>query len=212
MLNGQEKATLIYVGDPMCSWCYGFTSELDEAVIELGDEVDFELIMGGLRPYNKESMHDLKDFLKDHWAEVYARTGQKFSYDILEEKEIAYDTEPACRAVVTIKSIDPSITHSYFKSIQHSFYFQNKNPLDASTYVELAQKFGVNEEEFLQRFESEEMKLEVKNEFNYSSKLGATSFPSLILKYEDSYYLVSRGYSKSEVIIKNIREVISGNN
>lgn len=210
MLNGQEKATLIYVGDPMCSWCYGFTAELDEAIEELGNEIHFEIIMGGLRPYNTETMYDLKSFLAGHWEEVHSRTGQKFSYDILEDKDMLYDTEPACRAVTTIKAMEPSIAHSYFKSAQHSFYFQNKNPLKASTYVELAKKYGIDEEEFLTKFQSEEMKLAVKDEFNYAAQLGASSFPTLILKSNETYFLVSRGYSKSEVIIKNIRSVMSG--
>ena len=50
MMNGQEKATLIYFGDPMCSWCYGFSDELNDALNLLSDQVDFELVMGGLRP------------------------------------------------------------------------------------------------------------------------------------------------------------------
>ena len=209
MLSGQDKATLIYVGDPMCSWCYGFTSELDEALQVLGDEIDFEIVMGGLRPFNKETMFDLKEFLEGHWQEVNSMTGQKFSYDILEDKDMLYDTEPACRAVVTIKEIDPTLTHAYFKSAQHSFYFQNRNPIEASTYVELAKKFGINEDVFLEKFNSEQMKIAVKNEFSFASQLGANSFPTLILKNNDTYFLVSRGYSKSEVIVKNIHKVLS---
>lgn len=208
MITAQEKATLIYVGDPMCSWCYGFTNELDEAVGELSNEVNFELIMGGLRPYNDESMYDLKNFLVDHWEEVHARTGQKFSYDILEQKEMMYDTEPACRAVVTLKSIEPSLVHTYFKSTQHSFYFQNKNPLSSETYSELAQKLGIDKDTFESKFNSEEMKQAVKDEFSYAAQLGATSFPTLILKQGENYYLVSRGYSKSEVIVKSIRKIL----
>lgn len=210
MLNGQEKSSLIYIGDPMCSWCYGLSPELNEALDVLKDDVDFELVMGGLRPYNDETMSDLKDFLTDHWKEVHERTGQKFSYDILEESEMNYDTEPACRAVVTMRSINPDLSYDFFKSVQHAFYFQNRNPLLTETYVEIAEKLGVSGEDFKEKFESLEMKDKVREDFNLSAEIGATSFPTLILKKEGNYFLISRGFSKSEVIVKNVKKVISG--
>ncbi len=210
MVNGQDKATLMYIGDPMCSWCYGFSTELDEAITELSEEVDFELIMGGLRPYNTETMAELKPFLEEHWNDVQERTGQKFSHDILEEKEMLYDTEPACRAVVTMKELDPELAYIYFKSVQHAFYFQNKNPNSIDTYVDLAVKLNVDELAFRQKFESIEMKDAVKIDFNLSAEIGATSFPTLILKKGDTYFLITRGYSKSEVVVKNVRKVLSG--
>ncbi|MEJ6694109.1 MAG: hypothetical protein QNL00_10970, partial [Saprospiraceae bacterium] len=69
--NAQDKPTLIYVGDPMCSWCYGFSHEIEDAITELGEEIQLEVVMGGLRPYNTQTMADLKDFLSDHWKHVY---------------------------------------------------------------------------------------------------------------------------------------------
>ena len=73
------KPKLIYIGDPMCSWCYGFSNELSFIVEEYEDTVEFEMIMGGLRPYNTETMIDLKDFLSHHWEDVAKASGKKFS-------------------------------------------------------------------------------------------------------------------------------------
>jgi len=55
-MNAQEKTTLIYVGDPMCSWCYGFGNEISTVISTLGDRVEVEAVMGGLRPYNTETI------------------------------------------------------------------------------------------------------------------------------------------------------------
>lgn len=212
VMNGQEKATLMYFGDPMCSWCYGFSEELNEALNILGDDVDFELVMGGLRPYNTETMTELKEFLTDHWNEVNSRTGQKFSYDILEENEMKYDTEPACRAVVTMREMHPELVYDYFKGAQHAFYFQNKNPNLASTFVDLAAKQGVDKEAFRQKYESDEMKAAVRQDFTLAAEIGATSFPTLILKKDETYYLISRGYGMAEVVVKSVRKVLEGEN
>ena len=211
-MNGQEKASLIYFGDPMCSWCYGFSDELNEALNSLGDQVDFELVMGGLRPFNTETMTDLKGFLTEHWNDVNSRTGQKFSYDILEESTMMYDTEPSCRAVVTVREMHPELAYEYFKSTQHAFYFQNKNPNLSSTFVDLAAKHGIDKEAFRQKFESDAMKVAVRGDFNMSAEIGATSFPTLILKKDETYYLISRGYAKAEVVVKSVSKVLEGEN
>lgn len=44
-----QKSKLIYVGDPMCSWCYGIANELSQTIDYFNDDFDLELIMGGLR-------------------------------------------------------------------------------------------------------------------------------------------------------------------
>ena len=37
---------LISVGDPMCSWCWGFAPEIDS----LADDYPVDVVVGGLRP------------------------------------------------------------------------------------------------------------------------------------------------------------------
>jgi putative protein-disulfide isomerase len=44
------KASLICVGDPMCFWCYGFAPELTAVKEQWQDSLNFEIIVGGLRP------------------------------------------------------------------------------------------------------------------------------------------------------------------
>ena len=69
-----SQTKLIYIADPMCSWCYGFSNELSTAIDNLGDKVELQLIMGGLRPYNTETIQDLGEFLRGHWKHVEERS------------------------------------------------------------------------------------------------------------------------------------------
>jgi len=80
-LMAQDNA-IIYFGDPMCSWCYGFSDEVTELKSAL-PELDFTLVLGGLRPNGTEKITSLADFLKEHWEEIAEISGKKFSYDIL---------------------------------------------------------------------------------------------------------------------------------
>ncbi len=210
-LMAQDKAKLIYFADPMCSWCYGFSPELTKVVDQLGDTIEFEMVMGGLRPYNTQTMTELGDFLKEHWEHVHEASKQPFNYSILKDSTIVYDTEPACRAVMLMRQLKPGKEFSYFKKIQTAFYKNNKDPNATSTYVELLDGFGVDNAVFEKSFESEEMKALIKEDFQYSANLGVRGYPTLVLQKGTDLFLLSNGYTKAEIILEKISKTLIAN-
>ena len=57
--------TLLYVHDPMCSWCWGFARAYDELIERLPNGVPVVRILGGLAPDSDEPMpEDMKNYLK----------------------------------------------------------------------------------------------------------------------------------------------------
>lgn len=202
----QTKATLIYVGDPMCSWCYGFAEEINKAVEDLKDKADFQLVMGGLRPYNTETMADLGDFLKHHWEQVNQRSGQPFKYDILSDKTFVYDTEPPSRAVIVMRKLKPEAELAFFKQVQRAFYMHNKNTNLVDTYLELANEFGVDPKVFQKEFESEEMKSAAKAEFAQAAAMGVRSFPTVLLRVGESLAIIANGYTTAQRIESAVEE------
>ena len=205
-LYAQDKTTIIYIGDPMCSWCYGFAPEILK-VKEHYSDFDFKLVMGGLRPYGKETMKELGDFLKHHWKDVHKASDQPFSYDILKNESFVYDTEPACRATVVAREMKPEIEFPFFKAIQSRFYVHNDNTNNMETYLLLAEEFGLDKEEFKKQFESEEIKKKTQEDFSLSSQMGIKGFPSVIISQNGNLTLVSNGYMKAETLIENIKKV-----
>jgi putative protein-disulfide isomerase len=204
-----NKTKLIYFADPMCSWCYGFSPELTKVVERLGDAVEFEIIMGGLRPYNTETIGELGDFLKEHWEQVSERSKQPFSYNILEDTSFIYDTEPSCRAVVLMRQLKPEMAFSFFKKIQAAFYKNNKNTNEIATYLDLLEDFGVDKEAFRKAFESEDLKTKVKEDFEYAANVGVRGFPTLVLQNDNNLYLLSNGYTEAENIMETVLKIKS---
>ena len=200
----QSEIEVLYFGDPMCSWCYGFSPEFSKLYNSHQDEFKFSFYMGGLRPHNKQSMFELAEFLKGHWSEVHKRSGQPFSYDILESTEINYDTEPACRAVVTAKTLVPEHAFNIFKDIQKAFYAENKNPINTQTYTEIFLKYGIEKTQFTELFLSQKMRDETQSEFDYASSLGVRGFPSVVIKQGEKMTLIASGYLTYEELIKRI--------
>lgn len=207
-MNSQDKPTLIYVGDPMCSWCYGFGHEIEDAITELGEEIQLEVVMGGLRPYNTQTMADLKDFLSDHWKHVYEASGQPFQYGILDTK-LLYDTEPACRAVMIARELQASTVMTYFHNVQTAFYAENKNPHLTGTYADIAESMGIDRITFVNKFESKEYKASIKNDFLRASQLGVRSFPTVLLSVNGVTKVVSAGYSKAEKVVEVVKSLMN---
>lgn len=206
-INAQDKPTLIYVGDPMCSWCYGFGIEIEKVIDELGEDVKVEMVMGGLRPYNTQPMTELKDFLADHWKHVNEASNQPFEYSIL-DSDLKYDTEPACRAVMIARELQPDHVMEYFHKVQTAFYAENKNPNITSTYADIAKSMGMDRNTFVTKFESDEYKELIKQDFQKASQLGVNSFPTVLLMHNGKTSVVSSGYSKADKVIGNIKEII----
>ncbi len=200
---------LIYVTDPMCSWCYGFAPEIDSIKGHFS-EWDFQMVMGGLRPYNTTPIVEMKEFLREHWKQVRARSGQPFNFDILDSQDFVYDTEPAARATVLMRALAPQHEFSFFKEVQKAFYVNNFNVHQVDTYVSILQILGLHKYrlQFVTGFETDDVKKRVRGDFELSTTLGVRGFPSLVLKNGKEYYLVSRGYEKACEIISRIEEFL----
>lgn len=201
-------AQILYFGDPMCSWCYGFAPHISKIKDHYKSDLDFRLVMGGLRPGGTEKIGDMTSFLKHHWEEVNQRSGQPFSYDIFDNPNFVYDTEPPCRAVVTMRKMSPLKEFDFFKAVQSAFYQHNADTNATSTYTDLAKTFDIDSSSFTRRFESEEIKVKTQEDFMFSQKLGVRGFPTTVLKHNEKYFLLANGYQDADSIIKIIDGIL----
>ena len=209
MVNAQSsKATLVYVGDPMCSWCYGLSDELTAVLDHYGEDMDYELVMGGLRPYNTETMVDLKSFLTHHWEDVTKASGQPFSYEILNDATITYDTEPPSRAVMIVRELDETKGFEFFKKVQRAFYVDNRNMHLVDSYLDIVEDMDIDVDEFKAKFDSATAKTEIKQDFQRSSELGVRSFPTILVIKDGTKTVVAQGFAPAKAIIGNVDIVV----
>ncbi len=201
---------IVYVGDPMCSWCYGFAPELEKIVEQYEGEVELELVTGGLRPYFDKPISEMKDFLSHHWEDVNKASGQPFKYDILDRSDLVYDTEPSCRAVVVVRSMDAAKEFEFFKLAQEAFYFHNKEMNRVETYTEIIESLGMDKAKFIELFNSETYKNAVKKDFERAAALGVQGFPTMLFISGDKRQVLSRGYTQKEKISAQVEALMKG--
>ena len=132
--------------------------------------------MGGLRPFGKSTMESLGDFLKQHWQTVNLKTGQPFGYEILKDQGFIYDTEPPCRAIVTVREMEPTLEFEFFKLVQKAFYQENQNTNEKDIYLPIINSLGLDPLAFSVLFESKNIRDKTVLDFKQSASLGVRSF------------------------------------
>jgi putative protein-disulfide isomerase len=199
-LSRVQSAKLIYVGDPMCSWCYGFAPEVES----LAEDHPVEVVVGGLRPGPAAQPLDdrLADSLRHHWDQIARRTSQPFDTSILDRRDgWLYDTEPADIAVTVMRSMRETSTLPYFADLQTAFYAHGEDITDPEVLTSLAARFDVDEDAFRVRLTGPEGKRDAWQDFAKARGWGITGFPSVIADFgNDRLALVGRGWSAAAEI------------
>jgi len=209
--NWKDSQEIIYIGDPMCSWCWGISPEIN-ALQRYGLQkgIPLTLTMGGLRPGGGEAWNDdFKNFLKHHWQEVNERSGQPFGYQLFDLESFDYDTEPACRAVVTVGQIEPHKTLSFYEYVQHHFYVKSEDPKQVAFYKPICEALDLDFEQFSKLFLSEDMKVLTAQDFSNSRSWGIRGFPSVIYRDGDELHLIAQGYVQYDDLKDRIEKIQS---
>ncbi|HIF61342.1 MAG TPA: DsbA family protein [Rhodospirillales bacterium] len=192
---------IIYIGDPMCSWCWGFASVIDSIHKDFNHEAPLSIILGGLHAYDDFPMsNNYKTNIRHHWEDVNRATGAVFDYRFFDRDGFILDTEPACRAVVTIRKMKPNVVLSFYESVSRSFYSENKNTTVSNTFKPLAEQVGIDFKEFDQIFNSSQIKDETKSDFQFSKKIGVTGFPTVLVKEGEKLALLTAGYQPYQTL------------
>jgi putative protein-disulfide isomerase len=190
---------VIFVGDPMCSWCYGFGPELTKLREELKG-VPFSMIMGGLRDGEIFDEAKLKNHL-GYWQAVHEATGLPFDATALSQEGFNYTTEPACRAVVTVRSLDKSKEYAMYSALQKAFYAEGRDVTQEDVLVEVAESVGVDKILFVEQFQSEGMYKAAQADKQKARTFGVSSFPTLIIIDKQGHMSQIRGYKKYEELV-----------
>ena len=170
---------LIYVMDPMCSWCYAFQPELED-FLEKHPSIEVDWVMGGLAPDNDIPMDEnMKESISSYWYEIEKKTRVTFNHDFWKVNTPYRSTYPACRSVIAVELLKAKSSQSMVKAIQSAYYREAKNPSLKETLLACGGSIGFDENEFLKVLESDEVEQALQEHLRIAQKLQVRSFPTL---------------------------------
>jgi putative protein-disulfide isomerase len=193
------QARLIYVMDPMCSWCWGFAPVL-AALAEQAQAagVPMHLVVGGLRQEQAALEPAGRVRILAYWQAVNASTGQMFNFNDGLPEGLVYHTEPACRALVVARQLDASKVWPLLTLIQQAFYCEGRDVTRAGVLRELASAAGLPRGEFAEAFDSPQAQAATQADFSWVQDLGIAGFPTLLAERNGQLALLTNGYQPLE--------------
>ncbi len=202
-----KKDKITYVFDPLCGFCYAFEPEMKKLQEKYKDKFEFEIISGGMilgkneGPIGKVAPHIAHGY-KDLETMSSARFGSNFLNKIMKEGVYKMSSEMPSIALEVFKSIQPENAISFANDIQMMLYYDGISLNEPENYGNLVKKYGINEIDFISKLSLPEWKAKTYDQFEMTKKLGATSFPTLILHQDNKMQVLSSGFVTYNNLIK----------
>jgi len=201
-----NRATLYYIHDPMCSWCWGFRPTWLAIESMLPKDIKVEYILGGLATdSNKPMPLQMRATIRTIWEKIQQHIPETpFNFDFWDTCIPRRSTYPACRAILAAKKQKTSAASAMTFAIQKAYYLQAQNPSDDSVLIELANKLSLDADLFAQDLNSQPIHKQLMDDIHHAQSLGAQGFPSLILKMDDNLTLIKIDYNDPRNVLHQI--------
>ncbi|WP_038248068.1 DsbA family protein [Ghiorsea bivora] len=200
-------ATLYYIHDPMCSWCWAFRPVFTELLNKLPDDIDVKYLVGGLAPDSSEPMDKATQaMIQKHWRTIQIKVpNSQFNFGFWTNNTPRRSTYPACRAVLAAKAINPNKEDTMIFAIQQAYYLNALNPSDDDVLIECAASIGLDTAVFAQTLNSPATQQALQENIQKSQSLGVYSFPSLVLEENGRFKPITIDYNHVDNILSQFQ-------
>ena len=201
---------LLYIHDPMCSWCWGFRPCYQHLKQLLPADISIKRLVGGLAPDSAEPMPQAtRQMVMDNWKRIQQKIpGTRFNYDFWTRCEPRRSTYPACRAVIAARGQGAEYDEAMTLAIQQAYYLHAQNPSDDAVLMACADSIGLDTVAFEQEYFSASCAQRLREEIAWCRSIGADSFPSLALQAGSSRWWIDLNYTDARAMHAQICELL----
>ncbi len=196
---------VLFVTDPMCSWCWGMASEIEHARRGATGEFEFDCLLGGI---NVGSSHPISDFararLADIWRRVNRVTGAAFGAG-LPGGDFVYNSLPACIAAEAIRELTQAPPFEFVHRLQRRFFVDGNDVANEACLAGEAAALGVDSAQFAQACRDTAIVARVHEGFAIAKSYGTAALPSVLLEVRGVRRLVAGGYVDAPTLIDSLR-------
>lgn len=216
-----KKQNLAFVHDLLCSWCYGFQPVMQEIIVQLRNDFNFEFVSSGLF-INKNVRPIQEVFPKDTgYKAAYQKISQATGADIrpayldklLAVENYLLDSEIVAIGFHTYQALsgyDPLAWLKYQETFQNLLYQQGLNPNHEEIYRQVAHTLEIDPDRFIHSMKKDQYRQQAKADFMKTRKVFHNKqLPSLYLEEtEGKYTRILSGYAPLEKVMSLIKQQI----
>jgi putative protein-disulfide isomerase len=199
----ENEAEVIYVYDALCGWCYGFSPVINKLFTEFSGQIDFLVLSGGMiRNDRVGPVSAIAPYIKSAYKDVEqlcgVKFGEKFIDVLLNDPDAIFSSVPAAKALAVMRLHKPAKSLDYASAIQHAIFYNGMHATDSEGLVDLAVKYGVDADEFMQKMNSKEIDEIVNHEFQLVENMDVSGYPTILLRKDNNMDVLARGYTTYE--------------
>lgn len=199
---------LLYFVNPMCSWCYGFGPSLRGVQTAFAADVAITVALGALREDTEPLRPEQKDYLRTAWRRVAEASGQPFTFDLLDRDDFAYDTRPACQAVLAVRDFAPATLLDYLEAVQAAFYRDNRDVTDAAVLCDLAEDVGLDRARVEAALTDPASAEALVAEYQQVARMGVHGYPMLVAVTQPHTIIITQGFQPPEPVNAAVRDAL----
>ena len=204
---------ILYLYDPLCGWCYGTTPVIKQIQQDFMGRVQVSVLSGGMMTGEQVGPIGADwSFIQVAARQIEQATGAAFGeafWQVGEEGNRVQDSEPPSRALTVFRQMAPSQQVLDFAHALQLAWFQNGQDMNApETYAALAQQFGLDEVEFVRRFQDPQVTQATRQEFAAIARMGIQGFPTILLRVDKQGYVLARGYQPYAVLAQGLEQAL----
>lgn len=209
-----KKPALVYVYDPLCGWCYGFSPVMQRLHETFHQQIQFEVLSGGMVMGDRVGpIGQVAPYISWAYKHVEERCGVTFGAGFLEgvlkPGTAIFSSEKPCIALTVFKSHQPENAVRFAHDLQHAVYYDGKDLTADATYVDLVAPYGIDGQDFTEKLNSSEFRNETHREFQAVSEMGITGFPTVFLATENQNHLLAKGYADYGPLQSKIQGILN---
>ena len=207
------KPQIIYVFDPMCGWCYGFSNTIKEAEQKYAADFDFKIISGGMVLGEREGpIGEFANYILSAYPRVEEYSGMKFGQpyvDQLKTQTLYTSSMLPSIALCIVQQMDSSKAIQFASAMQREHFQNGKNLSDSSSYEKILMELGLDQEYFYDQLKKGTFKEMAQKGFEESHYLGVNGYPAVLAVVNGKYYSVAKGFMEKESFFQILERVKS---
>src|SRR5262245_55486941 len=187
-MHRMSTATLHYIYDPLCGWCYG-SAPLVKAAREIGG-LRFVLHGGGMMAGSARQLasEGLREFIMQHVSRITAMTGQPFGKGytdgLLRDHTALLDSEPPTAAILAVEAA-AGRGYDMLTHMQKAHYIEGRALSDRAALAELAEDLGIERAAFDAEFSKalgSAVQAHMAESRRLLARVGGQGFPTFALE------------------------------